>query len=408
MDESPSRTEWKQLLLVLAVVAAAALASTAGAVMPEPEDDPGTLFSLERARREQERNAAAAAPFRSDVPWPVGAEDDPGARWVIATAGPEWDEKPMSLSNGLSPPEEIEQDSHGAGVWFVDAGAELFRIAGFSGGIAGSYWGAAYSDADLDTHYPAVAAWLDWRFGGDMALRARYDFGYSWIDYDSFATTHHIGPQFFKDWGRGGTTQFFGEYREYDFHLGLPDVPIGEGVYPQPGDPCGPDPTGPPCGPFELSDGSRRDRSGWGFIFGGEHRVQLDWNDTEIRGGYFYQHYIPDGAEFHNQSHELWIGATTALPLGFVLDGNLTFLYQGARNLSSYPDRGTLEPNTVWDLPGFRRHDRIWRLYMALARPITEHVSASLEWSFTDHDSGLVNYDFDRHRVGAYLTAHFD
>jgi hypothetical protein len=408
MSRSTFCRGWQRVFSFTAVAAAAALATVAGAAMPEPEDDRSTLFSLQRARRAQERDATAAAPYRTDVPWPVGAADDSGPRWLIATAGPEWDEQPTLLSDGIGTLDEIARDSHGAGVWFVDAGAELFRSGSWSGGLAGSYWGAAYSDIDFDTHYPTVAAWLDWRFGDDKALRLRYDFGYSWVDLDSFATTHHVGPSFFKDWGRGGVTKFWGEYYDFDFHLGLPDLPVGEGPWPLPGDPCGPDPTAPPCAPRQYAEGERRDRSGWGFIFGGEHRVQLDWNDTEIRGGYHYQHYIPDGAEFHNQSHQVWLGATTALPLGFVLDGNVTFLYQGNRNQPSFAVPSSLRPNTVWDQFGIRRHDRIWRVYTALGRPITRHVSASMEYSFTHRDSNLVVFDFDRHRVGAYLTVHFD
>jgi hypothetical protein len=407
MNGSLSRRRWQRLFPFVAVVAAVAQASVAGAAMPEPEDDRSTLFSLQRARRAQQRDATAAAPYRSNVPWPVGAADDSGRRWVIATAGPEWDEQPTLLSNGIGPPDEIARDSHGAGVWFVDAGAELFRSGGWSGGLAGSYWGAAYSDVDFDTHHPTVAAWLDWKFGDETALRLRYDFGYSWVDLDSFATTHHVGPRFFKSWGRGGVMKIWGEYYDYDFHLGLPDSPTPDGTAADPTK-CSDPPSPFPCGPFQYSDGDRKDRSGWGFIFGGEHRVQLDWNDTEIRGGYVYQHYIPDGAEFHNQSHEIWLGATTALPLGVTLDTNLTFLYQGARNPSSYPDPAELRPNQVWDLPGFRRHDRIWRVYTALGRPITRHVSASLEYAFTDHDSNIEVFDYDRHRVGGYLTVHFD
>lgn len=407
MSGSLSRKGWRRFFPVVAVAAAAAQASVAGPAMAGPDDDRSALFSLQRARRAQQRDAAAAAPYRSNVPWPVGVADDSERRWVIATAGPEWDEQPVLLSNGIGTPDEIARDSHGAGVWFVDAGTELFRSGGWSGGLAGSYWGAAYSDIDFDTNYPTVAAWLDWIFGDDNALRLRYDFGYSWVDLDSFATTHQVGPRFFKSFGRGGVMKLWGEYRYYDFHLGLPDVPRRDGSAADPAL-CSDPPSPFPCGPFQYSDGERRDRSGWGFIFGGEHRVELDWNDTEIRGGYVYQHYIPDGAEFHNQSHELWLAATTALPLGFVLDGNVAFTYQGNRNQPSFPDPDELVPNQVWDLPGIRRHDRIWRVYTALGRPITPHVSASLEYAFTDHDSNLEAFDYDRHRIGGYLTVHFD
>jgi hypothetical protein len=390
-------------------VVAVVWASHGWAAMPEENDDASAMFSLQRARRVQQRDASAAAPYRSNLPWPVGAAGEARRRWVIATAGPEFDEQPVLLANGIGPPDEIAGDSHGAGVWFVDVGSELFRSGDWSGGLGGSYWGAAYSDVDFDTHYPTIASWIDWRFGETWAVRLRYDFGYSWVDLDSYATTHHVGPRFFKDWGSRGVTKVRAEFYDYDFHLGLPDVPIED--LPLDGQ-CVTTPPGPPspfpCGPEEKADGPRKDRSGWGFIFGGEHRVQLDFNDTEIRGGYTYQHYISDGAEFHNQSHEIWLGATTALPLGFVLDGNVTFLYQGSRNPTAYPDPDELAPNQVYGLPGIRRHDRIWRVYSALGRAITEHVSASLEYSFTDHGSNLDAFDYDRHRFGGYLTVHFD
>ena len=64
--------------------------------------------------------------------------------------------------------------------------------------------------------------------------------------------------------------------------------------------------------------------------------------------------YIPDGDEWHNQSHGVWIEATTSLPLGFTLNGNVTFTYQAARDtsISSYPNPGSLVPNEVWRRSG--------------------------------------------------------
>ncbi|MFQ5416329.1 MAG: hypothetical protein ACE5FL_04675 [Myxococcota bacterium] len=349
-----------------------------------------------------------AAPFRTDLPWPVGGEASARDRWLRITAGPEWDEQTTLMGNGLGPPDEIAHNSHGGGVWFTDAGAEIFETERFAGGLAGSYWGSAYSDEDFDTHYPTLASWLDWKFAETWALRLRYDFGYSWVDQSRFATTHSVGPRFYKTWGEAGNTEVRMEYYDYDFHLALPDVPTedtpidGLCVSP-PGTP-----SSRPCGPFQKFDGPRRDRSGWGFVFAGEHRVRFDLNDTEIRGGYVYQHYIPDGAEFHNQSHELWIEGTTALPFGATLNANVTFLFQGARNVPSFPNPSVVVPNQVYSLPGFRRHDRIWRTYLAVGRPISEHLAASVEYAFTDHDSNLEAYDFRGHRIGAYVTLHFD
>jgi len=350
----------------------------AGATPPPSEPDRDAMFSLERARREQQRDATPAAPYRPDLPWPVGDAGD-RSRWLRMSAGPEWDGRPTLLSNAVGPPDEIARTSHGAGVWFVDTGAELFESGSFSGGLAGSYWGAAYSDVDFDTHYPTVASFVDWAFSDDKVLRLRYDFGYSWVDLDSFATTHHVGPRFYKSFADWGTSEFRAEYYSYDFHLGLPDD----------------------------QGGGRRDRSGWGFIVSGEHRIALDFNDTDLRFGYHYQHYIPEGAEFHNQSHQLWAGGTTALPAGFVLEANVSFLYQGARNDTSFPGRD--QPTyPSFDRQGFRRHDTIWRTELGVGRSFGSHVSGSFEWGFTNHDSNISLYDYRAHRVGTYLTVHFD
>jgi hypothetical protein len=393
-----------------AVLTALLLPSLAAATGSQPGIDGDVIFSLERARRAQERDATAAAPYRSNLPWPVGAADAGRTRWLVATAGADFDEQPQLLSNGLGPPDERARSSHGAGVWFVDLGQELVSHGSFAAGLAASYWGQAWSDWDEDTHYPTLATWLDWKFGDTWALRLRYDLGYASVDNDGFATTHHVGPRIFKDWGDEGVTQFFGQYYSFDFHTANPD-PVAFGPPGVLSGPCRPPgmELSTACAPdIGKAQGSRIDRTGWGFIFGAEHRVDFDWNDTELRGGYVYQHFIPDGPQFHNQSHELWMQVTTALPCGFVLDSNLNFTYQGARNVTAFPDPNTLMPNMIYRLPGYRRHDRIWRWYTAVGRPITPNVSASLEYGFTDHDSNLVTWDYARHRVGGYVTVHFD
>ena len=61
----------------------------------------------------------------------------------------------------------------------------------------------------------------------------------------------------------------------------------------------------------------------------------------------------------------------------------------------------------MW-LPGYRRHDTIWRWYTAIGREITPNVSASLEYGFTDHDSNSDSFDYARHRIGGAVTVHFD
>lgn len=409
----------KRVLVLFRDRAAALLAAgimlwpvLASAVPPEPDPgvSPAAVFSLEWARRRQQRDATPGAPFRSNLPWPARVEGDELRWWANLSAGGEWDTQPVLFPNGIADVDEIHHGSHeAAGVWFTDGGGEVFRSGNLAAGVATTYWGSAHSNLDYDTHYPTLATWFDWSYSKRWSLRLNYNFGYAWVDNDAFAMTHFVGPSFFADWGHWGETQLRGDYYDYDFKQIPPDYP--RGADPDPGGQCVPTPPGPPspfpCAPEGKTEGARRDRSGWGFIFSGEHRMDLAWNHTQVRGGYTYQHFIPEGAEYHNQSHEVWLGATTALPFGFLLDGNVTFIYQGARNVTSLPDPQDFVPNEVYRLRGYRREDRTWRIYSAIGRPITRNVSASVEYSFENHDSNLEPYDYDRHRIGGYLTIHF-
>lgn len=395
---------------IAAILLAFGAIGVAGAATSAPRPDTDALFSLEHARRVQERDGTAAAPYRPDLSWPVGAADAERKRWAIATVGVEYDEQPTLLSNGIGPLDEMSSKGRAAGAWFIDVGAELFRSGEFAGGLAGSYWGTDWAGWDKATNYPTVVSWLDWNFSEVWALRFRYDLGYASVDFDGFATTHQIGPRIYRDWSDAGVTEVFGEYYNYDFHrIGetFPQTPTNAAT----GMPCG-FPGGPistPCAPGnDRSRPSRRERSGWGFLMGGEHRIQIDFNDTDIRGGYTYEHFIPEGAEFHNQMHKVWVGATTAIPLGFFLDSNVSFHYQATRNPSSFADPDTLAPNRVFATENTRRHDYVWRLYTAIGRPITPHVSASVEYGFTDHSSNLDSFDYARHRIGGYVTVHFE
>jgi hypothetical protein len=54
-----------------------------------------------------------------------------------------------------------------------------------------------------------------------------------------------------------------------------------------------------------------------------------------------------------------------------------------------------------------KRRDEIWRLRVAVERPITDHVTASAEWRWEDNDSNVSVFDWRRDIVGAYLTVEF-
>jgi hypothetical protein len=381
--------------------------ASSAAVADAPADRP-LAFPIQQARREQQREMTPAAAYRATLDWPVGesARSADDWWWLSASAGIEFDQDVALLSNSLGPPEEIDERDHAGGIWFLEGGAELFRKGRWSGGLLGSYWGAAYSDLNnFDTNFPTVGTWLDIGVTDATVVRLRYDFGYAWVDGDGYAESHHVKPSLFVDW-LAGESELFVEYYYYDFDVPLLDVRTPDGTGARPGL-CSTPPSPEPCGPTRRSDGSRKDRTGWGFNAGGEHRKELAWNATQLRGGYFYQHYIPEGAEFHNQSHQVWIGARTALPLGLTFDAETSLLYQSFRNQSAYPDPDRLSPNVLYSLQNIRRHDWAWKLSAALGKQLAKHVSASFEYAFTHRGSNYQVFEYDLHRLGAYLTVEF-
>jgi len=365
-----------------------------------------TAFPLEQARREQRRETTAAAIYRADLAWPVGNPDDREKWWVSASAGIEFDSDVELFSHAIGPPTEFDDDDHAGGSWFLEGGAELFRAGRWSGGLLGSYWGNAYTDLDgFDTNFPSIGTWLDIATSDDTVLRLRYDAAYAWVDGDGYAESHHARPSFFIDWDRAGATEISAEYYYYDFDDKLRDFPVPNGTA-APGL-CSAPPSALPCGPNQRSDSGRRSRTGWGFTFGGQHRREFDWNDTQLRFGYFYEHYIPNGAEFHNQSHQLWIGARTALPFGFVFDAETSLFYQSFRNDSGYPDPDRLAPNVQYSLQDIRRHDLEWNVSAIVGKQFTPMLGASLEYAYSTRSSNYEVFDHDFHRVGAYLTVSF-
>jgi hypothetical protein len=397
-----ARCEGSHLLLVLAVAGSSIFPWSAALA----EDDRPLAFPLQQARRDQQREMMAAAPYRAALDWPVSdtARSDDANWWVSGSAGIEFNADVLLFSNAVGPPGEIDERDHLGGVWFIEGGAELFDTGRFSGGLLGSYWGAAYDDLNgFDTNIPTIGSWVDVATTDDTKLRLRYDFGYAWVDGDDFASSHQVKPSFFIDWDTAGESEISSEFYYYDFDKTEPGVLLADGTG-APGT-CSNPPSIDPCGPSgKRSKGGRKDRTGWGFTFAGEHRKDLTFNDTQIRFGYFYQHYIPDGPEFHNQSHQLWVGARTSLPLGFTFDGEASLTYQSFRNKSAYPDPGRLVPNVEYTLQDIRRHDVEWKVSTALGRQITRGVSASIEYSYIHRDSNYQDFQFRLHQVGAYLT----
>jgi len=397
-------------LLALALVAPClAVGCASGGLRLDPAPGEFAEFSLARARRAQQRDSTSAAPYRSDVPWPAGAVEAERKRWTVATVGVEYDDHPVLLSNTIGTLDELSSNDSAAGVWLVDIGGELFEHGDWSGGAAISYFGTAWSSWDRTTHYPDLTSFVDWDFGEPWSLRLRYDVGYADVSGDGFATTHHVGPRLYRDWGDFGVTEIAAQYYSYDFHrIGATYPRTQVGVV---GGPCalpgGPIPT--PCGPPDSnSNRERRDRSGFGIIGGVEHRIRLVASDTVLRGGYTYQHYIPKGAEFHGQSHAFWVESAIQLPAQLTLDTNLTYIYRFTRNTTSFPDPDDLAPNTVYPYAGHLRHDHIVSVYSALGRAITKHVSAAAEYAYTNQHSDLESFEYDRHRIGASVTVHFE
>jgi hypothetical protein len=159
------------------------------------------------------------------------------------------------------------------------------------------------------------------------------------------------------------------------------------------------------CGPAGLDESRARNRDGTGFSVGLLHSVSLAGERARLRLGFRYHHFGARGREYSFDAYEWLADLSLRLPASFELRLGASWADQPFRHPSTFPDPDGLVAGREYALSGRRRHDAFLETEVALARPLTRHLTLSASWRFQRNRSNVEVFDYRRHVLGAYVTA---
>lgn len=386
------------------------------------DDARGAALSLERARQADSRAVEPVASYYAWLAWRDAEdeeraqaaldrlrEEDPDGPWVAeaervlegenslapffwlnAEVGVEYDSNVTVRGSGVGQVfingDTVSGKDDGDVIWSLDGGAELFRNDRWAGGVLGSYTGTAHFDiSEFDAHYPSAGAWIDHYLGPRTTLRARYDFGYAWINYDPYVMSNTLEGSLFQAWEEAGQTELSFAAGFYDFEYDRQTPPSGSR--------------------------SQIDQDGTALSAELLQRFDLPFEDLEMRASYRFTHYTAQGSEFDSNAHRFLLGYELTLPFDVGWDTWAAFTYQPYRRTSVYADNPTGALPPEFPDPGppsdGKRRDRIWEFGTELEKFVTEDVSVLARYRYTDTGSNTDVYDYHRHVVGAYVRIRF-
>jgi tetratricopeptide (TPR) repeat protein len=354
---------------------------------------PGTVWAAEAERAKADLGRLASG--RGDV-------------WAFARAGLEYDDNVRLLADDVFPSNDAtadpNRDSHDMrAVWLLHGGAQLLSGEDWAAGVAATYYGSAHFDlTEFNEHYPLVGVWYDQRVAEATSLRLSYDVGYAWYQYDPFLFSNQARASLFHDFGEPGRTELFVTGYKYNYLYSVDDVQDGPGTV---GLDCADDTR--ICGPLGLDEEDARNRDGWGLTTGVEHRFPFDAIDTELLGGVAYLYYGARGSEYSYNGVGTWVGSDTALPWEMAFRTSIGYSHLSYRNSSTYPDPDDPNldfPTNQYALDGDDRSDDRWSYAVELEKYITDAWSTSLRYSYTNDNSNVDVFAYDREIIGAYVT----
>jgi tetratricopeptide (TPR) repeat protein len=395
-------------------VEAAEILERARARDPGAVEPVASYYAAVAWARDQERERALRNLERVERDWPgtpwaaeagrLRAQVEGGElrRWARLRAGVEYDDNAVLQGSGAPLPDEISSSDDWRGIWAAEAGAELWRGAHWSGGVLGAYGGTAYGRiTDFDSHYPALAFWLDRRLDEATTLRFFLDGGFAWVDADPYLSAQRASLSLLRSWGEVGFTELYGRVRRDDYRVGSDDVLDGAGM---PGQPCALPPGVEFCGPAGLDERRERDRDGHALIVGVQHSVPIPFARSTLRLGYDFEHFDARGREYGHDAHSLTAGLLVTLPYDFGLDLSGVFTLRPYEHPSTFPDPPEPFSNTEYALDDDDRDERFFGTAVTLARSIGWGLTASASWRHERNRSSAQVFDYRRDVLGAYLT----
>lgn len=341
--------------------------------------------------------------WNSPRPLEILRERSPGW-WITVTGGLEYDDNVVLRGSGVQLPQEISSQGDHRGVWWLEAGYEVFANPDWTVGAMATYFGSAHDDLhEFNANYPGLSLWVDHRLRPGTVARFQYDFGYAWIGGDPFLLTNTFTPALYQDWGRAGTTRLSARFQTRNFLFDTFDVPDGPG---RPGAFCR-SARHVVCGPRGLNEERERDRDGWGFALGLDHSWPVWGEKLVLRAGYRYRYYTAQGSDWTLQTHEGQLGMRLLLPLEFAFEAFGSYAWVPFRNPSTFPDPGDVFFQREYPLSNTDRTDDFARVDLVLERPVNKYLMLSLRYAYFDNISNVNVFDYDREILGMYATLRF-
>lgn len=328
--------------------------------------------------------------------------------WIDLSIGLEYDSNVALVGARIDLPSDISHQDDGRAVWTVGVGGELYRDRDWTLGLQAQYYGnAQFTLSELNVQYPWISPWVDYRLADRTTLRLEYGAGYAWVGGEGFLFSQAVTPSVIHDWGDPGVTRFFAGPTWSHYDEQSEDEP--DGAPPPLGGPGTPCPGGESfCGPFGLDEKDARDRTGMGVVAGVDHSLPVGVPfGTTLRGGLQYSYYGADGTEYDYQGAGVVLGAITPLPWDVSLRLDLSYAHEQYRHASTYPSP-PVAFGVEYPLSSAKRHDNAVFAAAGFVRPINDWLAASARYSYTRNFSNVDVFDYNRHIVGGYLTAHFE
>jgi tetratricopeptide (TPR) repeat protein len=347
----------------------------------------GDRAAASAAYAEAERlapNSSLARAARSQM-----GEDAPDRPWsVYISTGGGYDSN-VNLSGQDA---EISVSGEDAWFWIYEVGGHYDAIDTDRWGLrlGGNFFGRLNGNPEVhDLNLGIVRGYAvgSMKASRNVLLDARYTYERSWtgIDYRDFRQVHAVEPSVRWRPREDLLTRvlFRAEFREY-----FPETPfVSKSAYPAPFD-------------RELSN-DPLDRDGKLWVPGIEQYWFMPdfsgWGRGFVRLSYRYRKEDTDGEEFDST------GSIPNLMLGLPLPWRVFLLGEGEyewRNGDNPSVFGLISRDEFGD-----RRDRIWRARALLRRPITDHLTGEIGYRWTNWDSNVEFYSFDRH-IGYFLVTY--
>ena len=319
-------------------------------------------------------------------------------RWGFARVGIEFDDNVVLRGEGVRLADEIGRDDDTRAVLILHGGQQLLAGENWSGGVTGTYYGSAHFELDdFNEHYPLLGLWLDRRIGEASTLRFRYDVGHAWVDGDPFLWSHEFTAAFFHDWAEAGRTKVFGTLYKYNYLFDTFDEVEAVGPL------C----LASRCGPAGVDESRLRNRDGWGYIAGVDHLWRIGALETEATTGLRWHRYDSRGTEYDYSGPELWLATETQLPWDLEFRTQISWMDLDFRNPSTYP-RQLPPPGATFIPMTTDRDDERIRALAELEWFFARRWSLLGRYTWTDNDSNVGVFDYDRWGVGIYVTYRFE